>query len=426
MSVNTTSPDKLFPYSDNSTAVNLVLITVFIVIITWIIAGNITVVIAVRVSSALKSSPSNILIANLAVSDLLLGTLVLPFSAMYDIFQYWPIGKELCFLWLIIDVLLCTASIWGLVVIAIDRYTATFRPIWYRSGHHMKRSVIYITTVWLISTVTSIPPLFGFGNMTRKSYLQAPHPPTCSLFIRIDFVMYSSIMTFVVPAIFLFLIYGRIYVELRRRSSEMERLKANLRKTMANTGARPQQIQQRLQDIEEDESSSPHETSDLANNISPSDTSEDASDGKRLTKEPNRMQYESSLIPLKDLDDSRNQQSSTECKYRPTKNEDTDINRLKEMSSKRKRDRREEKATRIMLTIMIIFVVCWMPFFIMYVTRSALDHRCPNCIPTFVQKLLIWLGYINSALNPILYTSFNRQFRKAFRAIWCCKHTNLH
>jgi len=85
----------------------------------------------------------------------------------------------------------------------------------------------------------------------------------------------------------------------------------------------------------------------------------------------------------------------SECKYRPTKNEDTDINRLKEMSSKRKRDRREEKATRIMLTIMIIFVVCWMPFFIMYVTRSALDHRCPNCIPTFVQVNLVSTNFLS-------------------------------
>ena len=34
--------------------------------------------------------------------------------------------------------------------------------------------------------------------------------------------------------------------------------------------------------------------------------------------------------------------------------------------------------------------------------------------------LTTWLGYVNSALNPIIYTIFNGEFRKAFKKIMVC------
>ena len=58
---------------------------------------------------------------------------------------------------------------------------------------------------------------------------------------------------------------------------------------------------------------------------------------------------------------------------------------IKKAASKHRKDRREERATRIMLIIMLCFIVCWMPFFIMYITRSALSISCPNCISSQVQ-----------------------------------------
>jgi len=35
----------------------------------------------------------------------------------------------------------------------------------------------------------------------------------------------------------------------------------------------------------------------------------------------------------------------------------------------------------------------------------------------FTLALCVWLGYINSFLNPIIYTIFNLEFRKAFTKI---------
>jgi hypothetical protein len=88
----------------------------------WTIIGNIMVWIALFTNKQLKQGGmSNYLIGNLALSDLLLGITVLPFSASVSTLNYWVFGKYLCDVWLSFDVLCSTASIWGLLVIAIDR-----------------------------------------------------------------------------------------------------------------------------------------------------------------------------------------------------------------------------------------------------------------------------------------------------------------
>lgn len=79
---------------------------------------------------------------------------------------------------------------------------------------------------------------------------------------------------------------------------------------------------------------------------------------------------------------------------------------------------REQKAARTMAVIVVTFVVCWLPFFTMYVTLPF----CGTCSLNQMGLLFItWLGYLNSTLNPIIYTIFNPYFRKAFSNILSCK-----
>ena len=77
----------------------------------------------------------------------------------------------------------------------------------------------------------------------------------------------------------------------------------------------------------------------------------------------------------------------------------------------------ERRAAKTLGIIMGCFVMCWMPFFILEVVKPF----CVNChfSPTMM-KVFTWLGYLNSALNPIIYTFFNQDFRKGFQRIICC------
>ncbi|KAH9423608.1 Octopamine receptor [Dermatophagoides pteronyssinus] len=80
---------------------------------------------------------------------------------------------------------------------------------------------------------------------------------------------------------------------------------------------------------------------------------------------------------------------------------------------------RERRATRILGIIMGVFVACWLPFFLMYVIVPF----CKSCeLSRETVNFITWLGYMNSAINPLIYCGFNRDFRRAFQKIILCKN----
>ncbi|XP_070558408.1 histamine H1 receptor-like [Ptychodera flava] len=72
---------------------------------------------------------------------------------------------------------------------------------------------------------------------------------------------------------------------------------------------------------------------------------------------------------------------------------------------------RERKAAKQLGVIMGCFILCWLPYFIMFLIVTL----CKDCVSENVYAVAIWLGYINSTLNPILYPLCNQNFRRAFR-----------
>uniref|UniRef100_A0A915EGZ4 G-protein coupled receptors family 1 profile domain-containing protein n=1 Tax=Ditylenchus dipsaci TaxID=166011 RepID=A0A915EGZ4_9BILA len=81
-------------------------------------------------------------------------------------------------------------------------------------------------------------------------------------------------------------------------------------------------------------------------------------------------------------------------------------------------NRRERKAWRTLAIITGTFVACWTPFFLVSLYRPICGCR----IPPLVESVTSWLGYLNSALNPVIYTIFSMDFRMAFQRIIkrCC------
>lgn len=76
--------------------------------------------------------------------------------------------------------------------------------------------------------------------------------------------------------------------------------------------------------------------------------------------------------------------------------------------------KKEKRATLILGLIMGSFIACWLPFFFLYILTPV----CRSCvIPDAAFDIAFWLGYMNSALNPAIYTIFNKDFRRAFRRL---------
>ncbi|XP_011314269.1 alpha-2A adrenergic receptor [Fopius arisanus] len=76
--------------------------------------------------------------------------------------------------------------------------------------------------------------------------------------------------------------------------------------------------------------------------------------------------------------------------------------------------KKEKRATLIVGLIMGSFIACWLPFFFLYIIKPMLPRVS---IPGLASTIAFWLGYMNSALNPVIYTVFNKDFRRAFRRI---------
>ncbi|KAL3864429.1 hypothetical protein ACJMK2_006113 [Sinanodonta woodiana] len=80
--------------------------------------------------------------------------------------------------------------------------------------------------------------------------------------------------------------------------------------------------------------------------------------------------------------------------------------------------KRETKAAKTVAIIVGAFIVCWLPFFTIYLIGAF----CNDCVSELVFSIFFWLGYCNSALNPCIYALFARDFRFAFKRLLICRH----
>ena len=106
-----------------------------------------------------------------------------------------------------------------------------------------------------------------------------------------------------------------------------------------------------------------------------------------------------------------------------------------------KNERRERRATktlaivlgttlsggRVLYTLILYFpgcfLFCWIPFFTCNTLNAiSIKWEIPEIRPSMdVFLITTWLGYVNSIVNPFIYTIFNREFRKAFKKIFKVK-----
>nr|XP_046227945.1 5-hydroxytryptamine (serotonin) receptor 5A, genome duplicate b isoform X2 [Scatophagus argus] len=105
------------------------------------------------------------LVASMAISDVMVAALVMPLSLVHELNgRLWKLGRVLCQVWISFDVLCCTASIWNVTAIALDRYWSITRHLQYTLKTRKKISNVMIALTWLLSSIISLSPLFGWGE----------------------------------------------------------------------------------------------------------------------------------------------------------------------------------------------------------------------------------------------------------------------
>ncbi|XP_076019374.1 neuropeptide Y receptor Y2, like [Genypterus blacodes] len=135
-------------------SVQVVLIIAYSTIIVLGVLGNSLVIYVIYRFKTLRTV-TNFFIANLAVSDLLVNTLCLPFTLVYTLLGEWKFGSALCFLLPYAQGLAVHVSTLTLNVIALDRH----RCIVYHLETRMRKDVCFgvIALTWVLSAVLASP-----------------------------------------------------------------------------------------------------------------------------------------------------------------------------------------------------------------------------------------------------------------------------
>ncbi|XP_062857045.1 adrenoceptor alpha 1Bb [Trichomycterus rosablanca] len=81
---------------------------------------------------------------------------------------------------------------------------------------------------------------------------------------------------------------------------------------------------------------------------------------------------------------------------------------------------REKRAAKTVGVLVGAFTVCWLPFFI---TLPIVSFNADMRPPETLFKVVFWLGYFNSVVNPVIYPCYSREFRRAFAHILRCQWT---
>lgn len=322
------------------------------------IIGNILVCFSVYYFPRLRR-PTNYLIVSLAISDLLVGSLSLPFRIAQTVNgEKFPdsLGPAGCQYWIWIDMLCCGASILNLVSISVDRLLAVKWPLTYHENMTSKRALLVIVCVWAYALlVASLSFVKWGGNETIVI------GPQCSIKTRVYITIVAFAAFFVPLAVLVFnyvLVLKIAIGHARQVQKDKDAIAVNF-------------ISER--DTNE-------ETSGIAN--SPTSSTKAISIGKR------------SCDPLTDSN-------------KPRRSSGLQI--MKQL-----------KATKTLAIVVGVFILSWFPFFVIFLTFQYCTGcfsatKIPLQLKTAIVVTFVYvLPVSNSAANPIIYTCFNKEFRTAF------------
>ncbi|XP_062868818.1 5-hydroxytryptamine receptor 2B [Trichomycterus rosablanca] len=332
-----------------------------LVVILPTIGGNILVILAVSLERRLQNA-TNYFLMSLAVADLLVGLLVMPIALVTVLYNSgWPLPEFLCPIWLFLDVLFSTASIMHLCAISLDRYVAIKKPIQHSQYNSRAKALAKITLVWLISIGIAIPiPIRGLRAADHPNNVTFNGNHTCLLTLESfgDFKLFGSLAAFFVPLMIMMIIY-LLTIRVLRKKVYLLRSRTSQRYNRPSVCT-----------VFQREPAAP----------SPPDGTQ----------------------------------------TNPVTGDEIPVRRMSAVGKRSMQNlSNEQRASKVLGIVFLLFVVMWCPFFITNVT-SVLCAACDAALVGRLMDIFVWVGYVSSGVNPLVYTLFNKTFREAFTRYITC------
>lgn len=455
--------------TENSSNAPSVALGVFLGSISLVtIVMNILVLCAVKTERKLQTV-GNLYIVSLSIADLIVGAAVMPLNIVYLLSPVWPLGLAACLFWLSMDYVASTASIFNLFVLCMDRYRSVQQPLRYLKYRTKMRASLTILGVWLLS-FTWVIPILGWHVFANQGHRKVKEDKCETEFSEVTwFKVLAAIVNFYLPSLLMLWFYCKIFRAVRKHCQHRELPNGSHWPSLAKTT--PQQakgkdeknicLQEQIlggstpgtQKVEAElHFSNAAEASKALSNgkglkwscfslstARPEPSSDKAGrEGVCATEKAGNKKQPGCQDGDSDSSVASDNHTFTEvaphaerpncspegscCPPGQTERRDSrGITFLRKTwhtlhghsRSIQRHGNREKKAARQLGVIMAAFMLCWIPYFVLFMVITFHDHERLSEL----HMVTIWLGYINSTLNPFLYPLCNHNFKKTFKKI---------
>ncbi|XP_046730104.1 trace amine-associated receptor 13c-like [Silurus meridionalis] len=212
------------PERSVSPAVYILLYMCSAAVVLLTVCGNLLVIISVLHFKQLHT-PTNILVLSLAVSDFLVGALVMPSVLIWLIESCWIFEKVFCIGFFLIGSFLTIVSIYNVALIAVDRYLALSNPFFYTN-------TISVRTVWAVvfsNCCACLVYTVAFYFFSVASSTSVMCPGECYVFLTRFMALIDLIITFIVPCSCIIILYSGVFLIAKKHATAIRELNNHTR-----------------------------------------------------------------------------------------------------------------------------------------------------------------------------------------------------
>ncbi|KAL9973913.1 hypothetical protein ACROYT_G020429 [Oculina patagonica] len=342
--------------------------TIFTIVFLASVTGNILVCLVIFKTPRMRTT-RNYLLVNLAVSDLTVALLCIPFDVVLKITDpHWPLGAAMCnILWPAMT-LVTNCSSATLAAISLDRYRAVVHP-WKPRFTSVQTAAIIVST-WSLSFILVLP--YALALKIKDGYCNEdwPHPAAVKAY-----TMGLFIFQYALPLLIITFAYVMVARKLRHQAARIARNRNENGILVAAYSPEGNRYQT-------------HQTSEAFSVSSP--TVPHFEIHKKFS-DPAKQD----LVPQSVVD--------------PAQGDKKEVKRLE----------RNTKITKMLVTVVSLYAICLLPnqvVWLWYEFGTAQNWPHFNELLTFGNIMV----YINSCVNPFLYAGMNEEFRKGFSRLLHC------